>query len=201
MSRPVVTAIMLDELVRAGAEIRLRRDALVTPAARDWLRDHAVPVIWEDRVEPGGQVAVVMDASVPELRTVRTYLERQGLLGELIEPPGGGRRIACATRELCEKMLRGEAAKGVVFAADGAVPVCLANKYPKVRAALGTGLPAVEQACRALGLNVLVIEYPTQTGYQTRQMIERFVAGPAAPPAALATALDEIEQGGKRADR
>lgn len=201
MSRPVITALMLHDLFRRGAEIVLQKHALVTPAARDWLKEHAVPITWLDGPAQGGRsLAVVMDPKLPEMRAVRTMLDRDGGLAEVIEPVIGKGAMAAATRRLCGIISRKEAAKGVVFAQDGAVPVCVANKHQHIRAALGMNVPMVEEACRELGINVLVIEYPGQTPYQMKQMIRRLVAGPTAAQVEIASAIANIEQGGGRAD-
>jgi hypothetical protein len=202
MARPLVTAIQLEDLRREGAEIRLRKDALITPAARDWLKEHAVPVTWVEPESAGGKgsLAVVMDPALSEMRMVRTMLDRAGWLGDVIEPVGGRSGIVAATRRLCGRITRREVLKGVVFAPDGPVPVCVANKHVGIRAALGVNVPMVEEACRELGLNLLVIEYPTQTTYQMKQMIERLVNGPTAPKPETMAAIEVIEQGGGRAD-
>ncbi len=200
MSRPVVTAIMLSDLLRAGAEIRLSRGALLTPAAKDWLKEHAVPVTWEEPGRTEATLAAVLDPQVRELRPLRAMLDRRGGLAEIIEPVGGAGGLVPAVRRLCGKIARGEVLKGVVFAADGAVAVCVANKHNRVRAALGTDLPAVEHACRELGINVLVIEHDRQTTFQMRQMIDRLVRGPTSARPELAASLEVIEQGGGRAD-
>lgn len=202
MGRPVVTAILLDDLVREGRDIRLATDALITPAARDWLKEHAVPVEWEDGSgSKGGRLAVVMDPTLPELRIMRTMLDRRGRLADVIEPEAGRAGVIEATRCLCERIARNEVAKGVVFAQDGALPVCIANKHEGIRAALGVNVPTVEEACRELGINVLVIEFPTQTAYTMREMIERMAAGPATGKPETASAIQAIEQGAPRADR
>lgn len=202
MGRDVVTAIMLEDLRREGAAIRLRTDAVVTPAARDWLKEHAVPVTWTEPDQGGGgHLAVVMDPAVPEMRLMRTILDRAGAGVEVIEPEGGQSGIAAATRRLCEKIARQEATTGVVFARDGALPVCIANKHNGIRAALGVNVPTVEEACRGLGINVLVVEYPAQTTYLMKQMIERLVKGPTAVRPETTAMIEAIEQGGGRADR
>ena len=202
MGRPVVTAIMLEDLRREQAEIRLRKDALITPAARDWLKEHPVPVIWEEPgASDGGTLAVVMDAALPEMRLMRTMLDRRGGLADVIEPNGGRAGIIDATRRLCRRIAGKEVAKGVVFVQDGAAPVCIANKHRGIRAALGVNVPAVEEACRQLAINVLVIEYPAQTTYMMRQMIERFMADRAAAKPETASAIEAIERGAGRADR
>jgi hypothetical protein len=201
MRRPVVTAITLQELLKAGAEIRLQKGALVTPAARDWLKEHSVPVTWEENGSArDGSLAVVMDASLPEMRSLRSMLDRRGGLAEVIEPVGGRSGLAAATRRLCGKIARREVLKGVVFALDAATPVLLANKHNGIRAAYGADLPMVEEACRSLGINLLVIEYPRQTAYMMAQMIDRLVKGPTCAQPEIGAAINVIESGGGRAD-
>lgn len=201
MSRPVVTAIMLDDLVREGREIVLQKGALITPAARDWFKEHAVPVTWLDGDEQGrGNLAAIMDPKLPEMRALRMMLDRTGGLADIIEPAVGPGGLAAATRRLCGMIARREIARGVVFALDGAVPVCIANKHVGVRAALGMNVPMVEEACRELGINVLVIEYPTQTPYMMRQMIQRLMAAPTSAKPEIGAMIANIEAGGGRAD-
>lgn len=201
MGRPVVTAILLDDLLRTGKPIALPKDALITPAARDWFRDHPVPVTWLDGQGCGrASLALVMEPKLTEMRALRTMLDRQGGVADVIEPMPGTAGLAAATRRLCGKIVRREVAKGVVFATDGAVPVCVANKHKGIRAALGMSVPMVEEAIRELGINVLVIEYPEQTPYRMRQMIKRLAAGATAAKPELAAMLEAIEQGGGCAD-
>jgi len=195
MSRPVITAILLEDLHRDGHELRLPADSLLTPAARDWMKDHPVPVAWEDEADGTGQLAVVMDPSRQELRLMRTMLDRQGGLAEVIEPESGRNGMVAATRQLCGAVAGGRVAKGVLFVQDGALPVCLANKHRGIRAALGLNVPTVEDACREIGINVLVLEYPTLTTYQMKQMIDRLREGAASAPAETSAAIAAIEQG------
>lgn len=201
MSRPVVTATVLNDLLRSGAQIVLQKGSLITPAAKDWLREHAVPVTWQDQPAKGcGGLAVVMDPRLPEMRSIRMMLDRRGGLKDVIEPKEGRSGLVAAVRSLVGKICRHEVAKGVVFVQDGAVPVCVANKHVEIRAALGMNIPMVEEAVRELGINVLVIEYPGQTTYQMRQMIHRFMAGPTAAYPEIGAMITSIEQGGGRAD-
>lgn len=201
MSRPVVTAMLLDDLLRVGAEIVLQKGSLITPAARDWLKEHTVPVTWlEPTEDKSASLAAVMDPTLPEMRTMRPLLERIAGAVEVIEPAPGRDGAALAMRQLCGMIRRREVAKGVVFAQDGAVPACVANKHAGVRAALGANTAMVEEACRELGINVLVIEYPTQTPFQMKEMIARLMAAPAAARKEVAAMIETIEQGDGRAD-
>jgi len=201
MSRPVLTAILLEDLHRQGLEFHLPKNAIITPAARDWLKEHPVPVTWVETDNGIENLVVVMDPSLPEMRTMRTILDRQGGLKKVIEPVGGLKGIAEATRQLCKEIARKQAGKGIIFAVDGAVPVCVANKHNGIRAAMGIDVPMVEEACRELGINVLVIEYQTQTTYRMKQMIDRLITNGAGGRPETLEAIELIEQGGGRADR
>jgi ribose 5-phosphate isomerase RpiB len=197
MSRPIVTAILLNDLLRAGEDIRLHKNSLITPAARDWIKEHDVPITWLEDNNPGhGNLAVVMDDSLAEMRAMRTMLDRKGGLAEVIKPGSEVSSLVSATRKLCGMISRKEVCRGVVFAQDGAAPVCVANKHKNIRAALGMNVPMVEDAVRKLGVNLLVIEYPDMTTYQMKQMIERMQKGASAPQPEIRAALEQIEQGG-----
>jgi len=201
MSRPVITAIMLEDLRRQGTEIRLDKESIITPAAQDWLKEHAVPVSWVDSPKEAGGLAVVMDTSVAEMRAMRTMLDQQGIVTDVIEPAPGEGGIVGATRRLCGAIAGQAASKGAIFAGDGALPVCVANKHKGIRAALGVNVPMVEEACREVGINVLVIEYPMQTTFQMKQMIDRLMnCANSVRPETLAL-IGALEQGDGRADR
>jgi hypothetical protein len=192
---------MLQDLLRSGAEIRLQKGALVTPAAKDWLKEHVVPVVWEDGlIAKGGALSAVLDASLPELRAVRSMLDRRGVLADVIEPEAGRAGIAAATRRLCGKIARREVLKGVVFAPDAPLPLLVANKHNGIRAAYGGDLLMIEEACRTLGINVLVIEYPRQTSYMMAQMIDRLIKCPTCAQPEVGETINAIEAGGGRAD-
>ncbi|NLX12578.1 MAG: RpiB/LacA/LacB family sugar-phosphate isomerase [Phycisphaerales bacterium] len=202
MSRPVVTAIMLEDLRRQGGDIRLVKGSLITPSARDWMKDHPVHVTWIDSDQgcTSGKLALVMDSALPEMRAIRAMLERSLGPVEVVDPTGGHGSLTAAVRRLCGLIVRREVSRGVVFATDGAVPVCVANKHNGVRAALGMTVPMVEEAGRELGINMLVIEYPRLTTYLMRQMIDRLMSSSTAASPELFASIEAIEQGGGRAD-
>lgn len=202
MRRPVVTARMLEDLRHSQVEFRLCKSSIVTPAARDWLREHPVPIVWVDPADNGGmgRLALVMEPKLPEMRAARMLLDRSGLVAEVIEPPLGPGGYLSATRRLCGKISRKEVHRGIIFAPDAAMPVCVANKHRRIRAALGMNVPMVAEACRDLGINVLVIEYPHTNPYQMKQMVLRFLAGGTSAPPETAAAIEIIEQAGGETD-
>jgi ribose 5-phosphate isomerase RpiB len=199
MSRAVVTAQMLQEMLATRGPIELPRDALITPAARDWLRDRKIPITWQDAKPSagvGGRVPIVIDLKTPMLRSLLITLER--ILGstETIDPSEKAGGMVAAVRTLCAGVAAGQYPRGIVFADDGNLPVCVANKCRGIRAALGLCLPSVEQAVRQFAANVLVIEPAHQTMHQIRQMVQRFVtlrASDSAKAALDAIAAMEME--------
>jgi len=199
MGRVVITASMLEDLARSGAEISVPRDALITPAARDWLRAYNRPVTWTDAKGDGrasdGRLGVVIDLSRAMLRSLYSSLERTLGTPQAFEPSKKGEGELGATRQLCQALRAGTVARGVIFADDAAAVCCVASKHQGIRAAVGTSVAAVEQAARSLGINVLVIEAGQQTYHQIRQMIERFVNGRGHPDERVASAIQAVEAG------
>ncbi len=196
MSRTVVTAQLLDELHRTQPEIVLPRGALVTPAARDWLRAHRVTIQWADpdTGATGTATPVVIDARSPWMRSILTAVERVLGAVEAIDPADKAGGQAAAIGRLCAAVASGSAAHGIIFADDGGLPVCLANKHKGVRAVLGVSQAAVEQAVRQFAANVLVIEPGHQTIYQVRQMVQRFITlKPGDAASAAVTAIRSAE--------
>lgn len=205
MSRIVVTAQTLEDWLRAGRVIELPRDALITPAARDWIKEHDAPVTWCDAgpasgVVPGG-AQIVIDLTVPMLRSVLATLERTLGTVETIDPSAKAGGVIPAVQALCTNVKGGQASRGVIFCDDGALAVCIANKCAGVRAALATSVPAVEQAVRQLAINVLVLEASQQTMHQVRQMVQRFVSLRPGDGAAKALAAIAAMEGGGDAHR
>jgi kynurenine formamidase len=87
MSRTVVTQQTLERLRRRGAEIRLPREAIITPAARDWLKDNGVAIEWE----AGGSDAAAKLASL--LAACRVIdLSKRVEPGKVAGPVGMGPR-------------------------------------------------------------------------------------------------------------
>ncbi len=201
MSRPLVTALLLDELRRNGGEIRLPKNALITPAARDWFKDNALPIVWEDGEQAKCTLGVVLDTALPEMRAIRSMLERANGPVGIIAPSGGGvMPLAKAVRQLCGRITSGGASKGAIFAADVCVPLVVANKYHGIRAALATGVTAVEEACRELGINVLIVDTKSHAMFQTRQMIQRLLAGGGSAPPEMKALIEAVEWRGGRED-
>lgn len=199
MSRVVISANLLDDLRREGRDITIPRSALLTPAARDWLRAAAYPVTWIDEQAGQGRHAtlgVVGDFAQPALRSLRIELDRMAGGVERFESPdksGTGGSLLPALGKLCRAVQRGKLGRGVVLVEDGAIAACVANKFHGIRACVGNGVGATHEAVRDLGINVLVIEPSKRTFHEMRQMIRRLLAGSGRPSEAVSQAIAAAE--------
>lgn len=195
MSRTVITANALEDLRREDREIRIPRDALLTPSARDWIRHAACPITWlEAQAEgDGAMLGVVGGLSLASMRCLHTELERIAGQVRVFESEGNRRKHLRALGRMCSAIQRGELTRGLVLVEDGAVSACVANKYRGIRACVGTGVIATDAAVRELGINVLIIEYPQRTFHEMRQMIRRLVSAPGQPDKAVSQAIAAAE--------
>lgn len=195
MNRSVITANALEDWRREGREIRIPRDALLTPSARDWIRHAACPIAWLDvRADgDGATLGVAGGLSLPSLRCLHTELERTAGDVRVFETEGNRRKLIRALGRMCSAIQRGELTRGLVLVEDGAVSACVANKYRGIRACMGTGVIATDAAIRELGVNVLIIEYPQRTFHEMRQMIRRLVSGPGRTDKAVSQAIATAE--------
>jgi len=80
-------------------------------------------------------------------------------------------------RHLASQVKSGKAAAGILLVQHGAAATVYANRCPSLRAALGSSLEAVEQAVSQVAANVLIIEYPTKTLQQVKNLLSRFAKG------------------------
>ena len=199
MSRVVISANLLDDLRREGRDIAIPRSALLTPAARDWLREAAYPVAWiDEQAGPGknATVGVVGDFAQPALRSLRIELDRLAGGVERFESPDSsptGGSLLPALGKLCRAVQGGKPGRGVVFVEDGAIAACVASKFRGIRACVGNGVASTHEAVRDLGINVLVIEPSKRTFHEMRQMIRRLLAESGRPSEAVSQAIAAAE--------
>jgi hypothetical protein len=181
MSRPLITVKTLIEQSRRRGEIELPADALVTPAADDWLRGSKVPVRRVDgaggTAAPRAALYVVGDEADPAVRTLLPILERQRQGVKFLSCRGSRAGLLEAVRETCEGLAGCPQRRGIVLVQDGAVASCVANRHPTVRAAIASRPSALTALVRELGINLLILETGRVSLRQMQAMIDVFLAG------------------------
>jgi ribose 5-phosphate isomerase RpiB len=172
MSRPLVTVKTLLAQVRDGEPLMLPPDAIITPAARDWLQTARVTVQSADAPPPAAPKAptryVIGDPKCPTVATLLPQLEREHAKLDFRSCQG---RLDCCLQHLCavcKGLAECDQRRGVVLVADGSVVSAVANRHPQVRAAVVQRPSALSGIMQCLGPNLLVLE--------TRQLAVRQIA-------------------------
>ncbi len=193
MSRPLITVKTLIAQSREGAAINLPADAIITPAAQDWLQATRLPV---RRNGPGARapassptVYLIGDAQEPTLQTLLPILERQH--ESLTFLPCQGHLAGCldAVRRMCDGLSQCSQRRGIVVVRAGSIVSCVANRNPKVRAAVLTRPSDLYGLQTNLDINVLVLEQERLSLRQMQSSIETFLRGKGSLHPAVEAAL------------
>lgn len=180
MSRPLVTVKTLLAQARNGngKVIEIAENAIVTPAAADWLATRGLTVrrVAGEIAAAGEPVLnLVGDAGNSKCRMLLPMLERS--CGGMVFRPCRGHRAGLleAVRQTCAVVAKDATKRGVVVVRDGAIVTCVANKHPDIRAATVRGPGQLATLLNELGLNLLVLEHSVLSLRQMVGLIETFV--------------------------
>ncbi|MFO0916999.1 MAG: hypothetical protein U0872_01630 [Planctomycetaceae bacterium] len=170
---PVITADLLAERVRPAQSVRIGRRSILTPSARDWLGSRKVS--WS-RVNGSATSGTALSARWQLILTTVTPAVsslRQSLIGWKTELLGTPREAAdYGIRVICT----GEA-DGVLTVCGAAETVaCLANRNPKLRAAVLSSTAELSTLVKQLGPNLLAINPQGKSFVELRNLF-RSVAG------------------------
>lgn len=169
----VVTVATLEARLGTAKRISLPAGAIVTPAARDMLRENGVAI--------GHAVANVAPAESSRLMLVGVGLESAATTvvtgevddAELIE----NECPVAVTRQLLDRIASGDGC-GVLLTGEPVAAICAANRRPGVRAAWAVSVAAVSQAMKTMAANLLIIDPGAHSVYELRSMVRQFVRGP-----------------------
>lgn len=191
----IFTARQLEDLLKANGQVALPRGARLTPLAQDWLKTRKLAVAYSDLSEApkAGMQTVGVKTDPPAaagaagsgqflwwcdgpcgMAKAALSAYRDVALVPLQAPADAGKTLG-VVKEIAGAMKAGSAQGALVFVQSSAAAMVYLNRCASVRAVLGTSLQTVDIAIRALGANVLVVEYPSQTLQQMKNLIGRFV--------------------------
>jgi hypothetical protein len=200
MTRPLITVSKLLAQVRETGGVQVPEDALITPAAQDWLMSARVDVkrTGPAVTQPNGGFAtlyIVGDAKQPVVQTILPGLERKYPKVSFLPCNGHMGGLLAAVRQMCTGLSECDKRKGVVLVRDGAPVCCLANRFEKVRAAILPKPSALYSLQRELGVNCLIIERERISLSQTQATIDAFMTGQTAVDPVIAAALGGHDAG------
>ncbi|MEW6742371.1 MAG: RpiB/LacA/LacB family sugar-phosphate isomerase [Planctomycetota bacterium] len=181
MSRPLVTVKTLLAQVRDKGRIELPQDALVTPAAADWLQASHLPVsngrVPQQASAQGPIFYLVGDTSDPCLQALRSLLERRHPTLAFVSCQGCRQGLFDAIDTVAQGLKECSRRRAVLAVSSPAICTCVANKYPHVRAACLTRPSELRALLSELGANVLVLENGSLSLHQMQATIDAFFTG------------------------
>jgi len=149
--------------------------AVVTPAARDLLREMGVAIVSgaEDQDGPPAHPAVVLGVATDKAADdlgVWGHLRAAGIDVQQLARTG----LASVVSEMCDAIAR-DGRLGVLVADRGDVALCLANRRRGVRAIEASDIETIEQSVSTLGANLLVIAAGgSRSEFEVRRLVEQF---------------------------
>jgi len=191
MTRTVVTAQRLIAMARERGAIVLPGNALITPAAADWLLTAKVPVTQEGAAPPvpaEPTFHLLGDGGDPYVRALLPGLERRFPSLEFLSCRNDRRCLLEHLRTITAALSEDPARRAVVVA-NGAVVSCVANKQARVRAAILDQPGSLRMLMRELGANLLILEPGRFSPGQARASCEQFFTGRTSTCPSLASAL------------
>ncbi len=183
---PVITADVLEQSVKAGQSLRIGRNSILTPSARDWLNSKRTSWTRLDKSAGtgGGQRAkwqVILQTVTPTVRSLQDGLRRlaDGWKIEIVGQPLEAAVLATSLVSTAE-------CDGVViFTEQAELIACKANRNDRVRAAVMQNPKQWEQVVRTLSANVVCISPIGKTFIELRNLLRDCAGTRPRPPAGL----------------
>jgi hypothetical protein len=177
----VISLSTLADRLSGVRRVVVGKKAVVTPAARDLLKQHNITI---------SRSADATGANRPALAVAvcETSWDPAALV-RLVAPLAAGIErlaktgLASVVAELTDTVVK-DGRLGLLLSGKPDVACCLANRRPSVRAAVARDRDEVAQAVRNLGMNLLVVDPARRSLFQLGQMVKQFLQAGAAqcPP-------------------
>jgi hypothetical protein len=183
VNESVVTVATLGEKLGGIRRLVVSPRAVVTPSARDLLKENNVTLVRSLRTATPTAVRIALatagtkfDVSeiVRSLRQNRAEVEQLASMG-----------VAQVTKELAEEV--GKSGKlGVLITPDTTQAVCIANRHRGVRAATAASRGEVNEIIKAVGANFVIVDPARRSRFEVQRIVEAFcLAGARQCPAEL----------------
>ncbi len=165
-----------------GTSIRVKANAVVTPAAVDMLRDRNVTLrrssdARQDVSRPE-RVRMVSTVSNFDLQPLCEALRRQGVSPQTKETSSLIEAIQMAVDHI-----RAGGSRAVVLTGKTAAAVCMANRADGVRALHAGNVEEVERACKEIAPNLLVLDPAGGNRTNMTHVVRCFCVAEATEPA------------------
>ncbi len=169
----------------------LRRGAVITPAARDYLKQQGIAVsrgTVAAASQTSGGVALVLGVAETayDPTALVNDLAKRGTQVQQLARTG----LSSVVPEMCDAVALG-GQRGLLLTGETAAAVCLTNRRRGVRAAAASDLATVDTAIRSIACNLLVID-PRRAGtFPLQRMAERLSQAELSPSATFPQFMDK----------
>jgi hypothetical protein len=172
----VVTMAEVAERLTGVRRVVVSPRAVVTPAVRDELRRRQVALVHAAPGEPrAASLPRLVVMAVPARCEPAAVLQSLGREGVQVER----HTVECLIAGTDQ--LAGEITKSnklaVLYTCYAAAALCLANRYPGVRAVAAGDTAAAAAAVAAVGANLLVLDPDASSEFQQKQILGEFCRG------------------------
>jgi hypothetical protein len=179
LSQAVITADVLSAAVKPGQTVQVGAKSLLTPSARDWLRQHQI--VWtrttgQSDVSAGTTVAMrgqlLLSTVTPAVRGAVDSLFRsiRNWQRQVVGPAREASEIAVraiATAD-CDRVL--------ITSRDAELVACLANRQAAVRAAVVSSADHVQRLEASVSPNLWVVDPTAKSLMELRNLFRSCVA-------------------------
>jgi hypothetical protein len=171
----VITQALLAEAPRGAGPVRIGTKAILTPSARDFVKQHGIKIVRESAASASQSTThwqAIVSRSSPHIAEAVASLKSVGIVCALRLLGQPQEAADAATSAVC----RGEAAKIVIFTDHPEQVACLANRNAAIRAAAAGDVAGIERARHDLTANVLAIDPTNKSVHELKSLLKAFAA-------------------------
>lgn len=163
----VITADILSAAVKPGQSVQIGLKSLLTPSAKDWLKQHRIDWQRSADVTKAVEIAAMSGRGQLLLSTVNSTV--RGAADSVFRGlPHWSRHIGGTAQEIVETakqaITTAECELVIITSRDAELVACLANRNPAIRAAVGNSFDHVRRVDASLSPNVIVVD-PTERSF------------------------------------
>lgn len=176
IDNPIVTHEVLEQSIGSATRVRILPRAIVTPSARDYIRQRGIEIIRESGVAKQPvqiRAKVFVTAATPQVSAAIESLQAEGIACEKRLPGTTAEAAGEATSALC----RGEAAVVLIVTGEPELAACLANRNAMIRATPLSNLSALVAIRATLNPNLIAINPAGKTQFELRQLLKEILKG------------------------
>lgn len=168
VGEPVLTLSYLKGQLEGVKKVSVQPTAVVTPAARDLLKQSGIQLtrIKETARQSASEVVIGAAETTYDAAGLTRMLTQQGIRTERLAQCG----LVAVVDELVDAVARGGKI-GILLTRQTAAALCLANRTRGVQAVLATNVEAIRTARTNLAANLLVLDPQGKAAHELAGMI------------------------------